>query len=188
MLCIEVHSNTICTKLETIINRTQGYSYCNLARGTGFRQDSLELLIIITIQSHSWTQSSRHLEWENAITSHTIGAEAFELAIAIQETQSIAISKAGSSCYIKRVVTNLFNPAHKLAYCLWGVKGCNIWLATIHKISGIAAIESAIKIGSKRVLASSFRSTTILIRMLTDKGVKSLAICSCDILDVSHIL
>ena len=68
MLCIEVHSYTICTKLETIINSTQGYTYCYFARGTGFRQDSLELLIIITIQSHSWTQSSRHFEWEDAIT------------------------------------------------------------------------------------------------------------------------
>ena len=110
------------------------------------------------------------------------------MAIAIQKAQTIAISKAGRTRHIKRIVTNLLHSTHKLAYGLWGIERCDIWLATINEIGGVTTIKGTIQVGRKCIFATSLRCTTILIRMLADVGIQSLAIGSRHVLHVSHIL
>ena len=166
----------------------QGNAYRYLTRSAGLRKNTFELLIVVAIERHARAQTCWHFKWIDAIPHHTIGSKTFELAVLIQKAQAVAISKTSGTGYIKAIVTNFFNLTYELTHSLWGIKRGNIWLTAIHKVSGVAAIKRTIEIGRKCIFATPFRRTTILIGMLTDISIKSFAIGSGNILNVTHIL
>ena len=85
-------------------------------------------------------------------------------------------------------MTYLLDLAHKLANGLRRIKRGDIGLTTIYEICGVATIERALEIRSKRIFATALRCATILILMFADKGIEKFAICGSYVLDVGHIL
>jgi len=83
MFGCKMHLSIASTQFETIIYGTQRDSNGNLTCGAGLREDSLELLIVVTIERHPRAQSCRHFEWINPVAHHAVGAETFELAVVI---------------------------------------------------------------------------------------------------------
>ena len=79
----EMHLSIASTQFITIIDGTQRDTYGYPACGAGLREDSLELLIVVAIERHTWAQSCRHLERIYPVAHHAVGAETFELAIGI---------------------------------------------------------------------------------------------------------
>ena len=73
----------------------------NLAFSTRTRQQTFELLVVVTIESHSCTQMGWHLLREEPIALSPIDPEPFELMLMVDKTKSIAISKGCCSCHIE---------------------------------------------------------------------------------------
>ena len=114
---------------------------------TGTRQQAFHLLIVIAVETLTGTQAFRHTLGEKAIALNPVDTKALKLAVGTQETQAIAIGKAGGACHCERVAPQLLDSADKLAHRLRRIKRGDVGLTAMQEIGGIAPIEGLRQIG-----------------------------------------
>ena len=88
---------------EAVSRRLKAQSQRNLALGTGTRQQTLELLVVVAVESHTRPETGRHLLRKEPVAHGTIDAETLQLALVIDEAQPVAIGKRRRARHIERV-------------------------------------------------------------------------------------
>jgi hypothetical protein len=84
---------------ETVGGWPQRHRDGNLALGTGLRQQAVELLVVVTIEAKTWTQTVGHTLREQTISLYPIHTETLELTITIQEAETVAVGEGRSAGY-----------------------------------------------------------------------------------------
>ena len=173
---------------EAISGGTERHPYGDLSLGTFLTQQALHLLIVITIETKTRTQVVRHLQREKTVALYPIHAEAFELALIVDEAETVTIAERRHACHIKRVATQFLHRTYELAHSLGRVERSNIRLTSMEEIRGIATIEGLAQVGLEGVGAAPLGGTLVLPGMLLDISVEQLAISRRHILHIRHIL
>ena len=173
---------------EAVSRRLKAQSQRNLALGTGTRQQTLELLVVVAVESHARPETGRHLLRKEPVAHGTIDAETLQLALVIDEAQPVAIGKRRRARHIERVAAQLLDLAHILAHGLRRVGRKDVRLPAVQEVGGEATVESLVQPGRKRIADAASRSTAVAVCMGGDKRIELLTVGGNDVLDIRHIL
>ena len=187
-LCCKLQRNPIGTQLKAIVDGAQGDADGYLPGGAGLGEHALHLLVAVAIEGHARAQALGHLIGIDAIAGHAVGAQTFELTVVVEETESVAIGKAGRTGHIEGVAADLLDRADELAYSLGGIERGDAGLAPMGEIGGVATVERLPQVGFEGIGATPQRGPAVLVGMLTDDGVEALTIGGRDVLHVRDIL
>ena len=119
---------------------------------------------------------------------YPVHAEPLKLGRLTEETEAVAVGKAGGASHGKRVAPHILDRSHELAEGFGRVERRDVGATAIGKVGGVAAIEGLLEIGGESIGATPQRGTTVQVGMATDNLVEALAVGGGDVLDVCHVL
>ena len=119
---------------------------------------------------------------------YPVHTETLQLALLVQEAQTVAVGKPTDTRHRERIATQVFHRSHKLAHRLRGVQRSNAQLSTIGEISGISPIERLRQLGFESIADGADRRPTVTVGILAYQLIQSFAIGRRHVLDISDIL
>ena len=173
---------------KSVSSRAKVHRNRNLTFGTGPGKQTFHLLIVIAVETKPRTQTGWHMLGKKAIALYPIHTETLQLTIVADETQTIAIGKAGRPCHIERIAPEFLDCPHKLTHRLWRIEAGYIRLSPVREVSGVATIECPLQIGFKSIGATAFRSTAVTVGIPTNDVIETLTVSCRHIFHVPDIL
>lgn len=155
-------------QFEAISDITKGHTNGDTTLGTRLRHQTVELLIVVAVESRTGLEPLRHAIGVDTVANNLIGTESYQLTRFIEETESITISKTRHTRHVETVMTDFFYHADKSTHRLRGIHRGDIRYSAMQEISGIATIEGAVQIGRKSIATYALRTTAIQVRMTSD--------------------
>ncbi len=144
---------------------------------------------MVAIKGHTRAQVFRHTERIKTVAVHTVHTESLQLMVVVDETETVAIHKAGSGSHIERnVAPHLLHLAHIFSNSLGRVEGDDVGLAAIEEIIGVATVECLLEVGGEMVLRTSHRRPTIFVWIFCHDFIQFLTVGRNHILHIVDIL
>ena len=119
---------------------------------------------------------------------YPVHTETLQLALLVQEAQTVAVGKPTDTRHRERFATQVFHRSHKLAHRLRSVQRSNARLSTVGEISGISPIERLRQLGFESIADGAERRPTVTVGILAYQLIQSFAIGRRHVLDISDIL